>query len=69
MSFDTQFNVHAIHAPAIIYNPHLLAAPVDDINTYASRTGIETVLHKFLDHGSRAFDHLPRCDLAHEALR
>ncbi len=57
------------HAAAIIPDADQSDAAALDFDLDASGTRIEAVLDQFLDHGSRAFNHLASSDLVDELVR
>jgi hypothetical protein len=58
-----QFQLCLIDAFAVVANTNQLLSARDNIDLYRLRTGIETVLHEFLDHGCGALHDLAGGDL------
>ena len=59
---ESQDGVVAVHASAVVGDPDEATPAGLDADRDRARSRVETVLDQFLDHGSRALDHLARGD-------
>src|SRR5574344_1294133 len=60
MALKAQDGIRRTHAATIVNNLYQSSSCIRDHNAHMCSAGVYGILHKFLDHGGRSLDHLPR---------
>lgn len=63
VAFEGEEGVFAVHAGAVVLDPHEGAAAVGELDLDAGGAGVEGVFHQLLHHGGGALHHLAGGDL------